>query len=318
MTIKERFEAHPIGFGLALFIAGVSLATGLVWPAQVRHHNAAEEELRTDYQKKLQPLEMAVNSIKRQVGDQADFIRVDELVIEPAEASEVPSVNQSFPGEKFYALPPHEEAGWNAVQTTELDVIADTMGLPPREVPAALGLSEKVLTLLPVHLWRNADVKKVAGFEGLAKLTPQIMVQRVPYSVLGVLDDELAMREAEDIGVEELDSLADLYRGDATGQLLLQELAVSLSLAASPQATVSLSTVQKRGNVVYARIETALKDVTVDGRHYAEYYFDRESIFVSGPDSVFLVKTLVPSADRRSPHATYINTWLSSLRVIAT
>ena len=89
-----------------------------------------------------------------------------------------------------------------------------------------------------------------------------------------------------------------------------------MGLSDPAHTATSLSSVEKRGNVVYARIETTLKDVTVAGTRYEEYYFDRELIFISGRDEVFLVKTIVPSVDHRSPQATFINTWLLSLRVL--
>lgn len=318
VNLKEQFERHPIGSGLLIFISGVSVATGSIWPLLNSRADNARDKVELEYQKKLVPLETALNSIERQVGGEKDLLPVESLIIDPADAGSVPAASKFIQQDKFYALEPDQGAGWAYSQTTELAVAAELIGIAPEELPDLLGVSREALTQIPVYLWRHADVKAVSGVEGLAKLPTQVMVQRLPFSALGLLADAAADQQAptESGGSLDLSDLEALYRGDATGQVLRQELLLSMGLSDPAHTATSLSSVEKRGNVVYARIETTLKDVTVAGTRYEEYYFDRELIFISGHDEVFLVKTIVPSVDHRSPQATFINTWLLSLRVL--
>ena len=76
-----------------------------------------------------------------------------------------------------------------------------------------------------------------------------------------------------------------------------------------------LVSLEKKGNVVYAQLENTLYNVTVDDEPHPEYHLVRELVLISTPSDLYIVKTLVPSADYRSDAPRWIMEWFGQFAI---
>lgn len=116
--------------------------------------------------------------------------------------------------------------------------------------------------------------------------------------------------EAEKLEITE--SLERIFRSDFAGFFLFSQLTVLQGFQQIPkECSVELTSAEKKGNVLYCHFHITI----IDSLTKVPTYWDRELFFVSGTKRSFIVATSAPSLDRRSASATWITSWLSSLRV---
>jgi hypothetical protein len=327
MNVKQVIDRHPVLSALGLVFTIVSTTLGIVLPltGQSRDNLAASYEARLAraerrYQADLLPLQQSLSSIQRAMGPDTEYLDVGAITVDSEEAHGLAQV-QLFPGDKFYGLPDELLAGWTYGTTTELQLLSDVTGEPPEVVLfelAPMGVTEELLTARPVHLWRGPQAHVVEGIPGLRNLYSQVLVQRASHDdvrrFLGVPSPSGPL----DVPTESDEALAALdrfYQGDSTGLWLLLQLEIEVASTGNEQT--ELESIQKKGNLVYARFETTFSDIVVDGELYPQYFWTRELVLISTPEDLFMVKTSIPTADQTSEDFAWMTRWFQAFHVLS-
>lgn len=357
MNVRKRVEDHPLVVYLGLVIATVTATLGIALPLAQTAHDTEIQNIRLEAQQTLDKavrdgqdaltglqakvtelngqvatlngqindltaqrseLEQSLSGIKRVLGGESDDIDVSRLVVSREEARRLPAASRFFAEAGFYALDVPDVAaaspavdaaadadGWTYQQTTELKLLADQAALTEDEERAAVtksGANPADLTRWPVHLWRRPGSVAVEGFPSARALYSQVFVQRAP------IDAFLELQ-----GLDSASVVAD--HNDALLLLLTTELIAEVGQGG--QFLSGLQSIEQRGSTIYARFESVLRNVTVDGQAVPEYYWTRELMIVATPDDFYLVKTFLPNADHRSPDFARLTQWFESFAVLS-
>jgi hypothetical protein len=302
-------------FGLAFGLAQVVVQQP--HEVEVRTLRGQMDEQRQVYERQLADLERRLAGIDVGLSGDDGTLDVAALTITTAQAASLGPESEFHPEQRFYALGADHSGGWSYARATEIDLLVEMTGLTREDVAAGLGVTpEQLMTMeagFPqLHLWRAPEARDVTGVEGVRSLRAHVFVQPFTHQQL---KDIYRQPLADAEGSVAAATLDDLYVGDAAGLVLLAQLRAEYEAAtANPTA---LNTVQKRGNLVYAELETTLQDVVVNGEALDDYFWMRRVVIITTPAFVYLVKISDASADHRSPHAAWLNGWLAGFRVLS-
>ncbi|MNJ36036.1 hypothetical protein D3C77_308070 [compost metagenome] len=111
--------------------------------------------------------------------------------------------------------------------------------------------------------------------------------------------------------------LGTMFRGDIAafllGALIMQSFQATLMMDGVEN---NLSTIQKKGNVVYVKMSLTFNNAKIAGFEKAvTLVVNRELFIVTTKNLIYLVQVEVPTLDGRSDANQWIGQWLSSLRI---
>lgn len=315
--LKERVENHPI---IVIFTAAVLLA-GLIsgplelWQSSQKSQNAAEEqELKNQYGTQIEDLKQSLSQIPITVGQKSRTLDVTSLTLHEGDSQgKVTSQDEFIQPASFYTLRTTALPGWSRLTTNELQFDLMTTGYTRADLKSLVGPGTVQLAAkLPMYIWRQTNAKLViTGLPGIHILYPQIIVEQIKQSVVPALF-------ADDTGsanrTTSANNLAQFYKAEPTGFYLLNQLD-SLEYSDIP---IVLTTIEKKENVVYAEINSRLRNVSVNGQSYSSYYLTMQLILISTPDGLYFVKTYLPSAAPFSHAAETVTQWLSNFHIVIT
>jgi hypothetical protein len=322
MGARDFVENHPLPVYVGVFLAAVGATLGVVIPVKDAERDSAVAEKSAQ----VADLQRTLATIPRANG--APSLDVSKMVVTPDQATKLPASWKYFPGGGFYAQP--AGGGWHQSQTTELQLLADQIGQPADAAVAAyaaavfgsqsaraIGEARRLLTAVPVELWRRDDHRyTLAGVPGIQDVYPEILVQRFPISSLAKATAAGVAQATTTERTRDLKLLERLYRGDAVGVLLTEQLNLELSLGR--ELDDSLDTIQKEGNVVYAHFTSTLTNGVVNGKKTPIFIWPRELIVISTQSQIYLVKTFLPRTDfRSSVDDPWVSRWLASFKIVA-
>jgi hypothetical protein len=269
---------------------------------QLQNDNAALQAQITSLLTDKSQLQDSLSGIQRVLGGDSQQLDVSRLVVTQDQARDLPPQASFFAGDSFYALDPTKVEGWTLDRaTTELRLQADQTGVSEatlRQSMIEAGFDPDRLTRFPLYLWRRPAVATVEGFPGVKALYTQVFVQRASIKdVLGIVGG------------------TTVKQPDGLLALLASELAGELSMGG--QFLSGLQTIEQKNDTVYARFESALSDVTVDGEKLSQYYWTRELLVVTTPDSYYLIRTFLPNKDHRSPDFANFTQWFEDFAVLS-
>jgi hypothetical protein len=254
-------------------------------------------------------LEQAAVSIERRLGPDAQFYDVRDIIVPAEEVRARLPESQYFSDDGFYALDEDDMGEWRYDLITESEFYELSLG-------SLEGLDE--LPELPLHLWRSEIHDVTAPIE--LNQFDYVFVERISLEQLSELFS-FGVEEPETEGGagagadEAVEQLARQYRGDSTGALLVGQLAFLLPYGVADVRPV-LNSVQKTGNVVYAKATLEISDAVVDGETYDQFFLEREVMIVSTATDVWLIQTSVGSADRLSPSFEWIDDWFLRFGIV--
>jgi hypothetical protein len=355
-SFRQRVEGHPIGILLGVAVAAITATLAIVVPiAQLTVDNrvaALQEEiaqqqtvhteeiakLRTEVesvrrdaaqelqverarsQARIDELDRSLSSIKRSLGPDTEYYDVGALVVNPQDAASLPATSMFFPDDRFYALDPDQASGWTYEVTTELRVTADLLGLTEEEMREQVTdeRQQDALTRFPVHLWRLGDDRVLTYYDPFAdrrfELHPrtEVSLQRVSQ------DDYLELVSSALEGrTDAIAAMRAAFTRDPAGWVLQDQL--QLEIASSGGLRPRIDSLQKRDALAYARVETTLPDVQLEGsdEELREYYWSREWLLIGTDSDLYLVKLFVADDDHRTPDYGSVGAWLDAFRVLA-
>jgi hypothetical protein len=341
---KARVDSHPV-----MVIAGaLGILAGLVgfgfdrirddYDARMSQQDSEEvatsvahEATVVAYEATVQAQGLLIGSIARSVAGAAAPIEIQDLLIDQSEAAEQPGITY-FAADRFFALAEDESSDWTHEETTELDTIANLSGMTDDDLVDALveganasgcrrdrDQMRRLLTISPLHRWTKGDTVPVEGVPGLTSLSPFVLVQRFPHELVPELfcaDVLIGTPQAlQATPTLASDALEQFYKGESTGLMLLLQL--NTEVVSGSQMRTSLSSIEKKGNVVYVGLNTTLVDVTVGGQDYGEFQVSRELILISTKDDLYLIKTFVPTPNFSRSDQEWVSRWLSAFRIVA-
>ena len=111
--------------------------------------------------------------------------------------------------------------------------------------------------------------------------------------------------------------LDDLFRGDLA-TLFLSGFCQQFMMTSTiyPGAVSEIRALQKKANVIYLRAIVHFPNPVISDNTVAkELNYDMEFFVLTNADSVYVVKTMVPSADGRSAAFSWASAFLSGLRI---
>jgi hypothetical protein len=328
MGFKETIENHPFVYLISVAVVVVSITAGVLLfftdqKIDILHlkHSLKISQIERQNEQELSSIKLRLASIERRMGEATDWFDVRSVMVSRQMASRILPNSHFFAEDHFYALKPEAPANWAYEQTTEFKLLNDITRLDLQSMPVAI---QEALTLVPVHLWRSNDTHRIEGSKSFKSLFSYVFVQRLPHKlfpqIIGVsISDKIEAPSSElpDLDMDKdkiIKALESFYRGDATGTYLTFALQLEL-LGATAGFHTELTSIQKKGNVVYAQLESILSDVVVDGKKHGEFYLIRELMLISTPSEMFLVKTLIPTPDRRSDDFQWISGWFGNFAI---
>ncbi len=157
---------------------------------------------------------------------------------------------------------------------------------------------------LVVHRWQRDGDKLIEGTNLRFNMPTQVLVERVDHEHFL----ELIFGQAQTD--EQKNVQRDLYGRDESGWILQSQL---LTRQLSGQFPL-INTLQKKGDVAYAAIETPTFDVTVNGEQFDEFVIHEDFLIISTPNDAYLIRRLVAD-EGRSEDAALVNQWLEQFRV---
>jgi hypothetical protein len=341
---KARVDSHPL-----MVIAGaLGVLAGLLgfgfdrirddYDARLSQQNSqvmatgvAYEATVLAYEATVQAQSLMIGSIARGVAGAAAPIQIEDILIDPTEASEKPGVTY-FAADSFFALAEDESSDWKYEETTELESVASLSGMTDVEVVDALVQAanasgcvrdrdqmRRLLTISPLHRWTKGDSVPVEGIPGLEALSPFVLVQRFPHELVPDMlcaalpvGTPLAMQATP---TTPFNVLEQFYKGESTGLMLLLQL--NTEVVSGPQVRTSLTSIEKKGNVVYVGLNTTLVDAVVGGQDFSEYHVSRELILISTKNDIYLIKTFVPTPNFSRTDQEWVSNWLNEFRIVA-
>jgi hypothetical protein len=341
---KTRVESHPV-----MVVAGaLGLLAGIVgfgydrirddYDARMAQQNSqaaatgiAYEATVLAYEATVQAQSVVIGSIARGVAGAAAPIEIDQILIDESEAAERPGITY-VSSDRFFALTEDEPSDWTYEETTELENVASLSGMTDDDVVDAMvqvanasgcvrdrEQMRRLLTISPVHRWTKGDNLPVEGVPGLTALAPFVLVQRFPHEFVPELlcaDLPVATPAAtQATPTSNFQVLEQFYEGESTGLMLLLQLNTEVTIGS--QVRTSLTSIEKKGNVVYVGLNTTLVDVTVGGQEYAEYQISRELILISTKNDIYLIKTFVPTPNFSRTDQEWVSRWLKEFRIVA-
>jgi hypothetical protein len=263
---------------------------------------------------RIEELGRSLSSIQRSLGSDTEYYDVGSLVVTPEEAGSLPATSLFYPEDRFYALDASQATGWSYEVTTELRVTAELLGMTEEELREQAGASNvDAWTRFPVHLWRFGGDRSISFLDPQqdtrVNLHPrtEVYVQRVSHDdyvelVTGSLSPSVA------------DAVRATFARDPAGWVLQDQLALEITSAGGLRARID--SLQKKGALAYARVETTLPNVQEGDRELKEYYWSREWLLIAGDDDLYLVKMFVADDDHRSPDYGSMGVWLDAFRVL--
>ena len=313
-SIKERVESNPFVYIITVAIA----VAGLVAGVQQYFAAQASKELESKYQVEVKELQTRMASINRGTGEKRDFIDVKTFLRPKSGGAPVVSPTaRFFPEDEFYAS--SAESYWTYSKTTEGELIEELMGRPLPRALAGLG------SAVPLHLWKGKGQFTVDGSPVIRSAFPFIQVQRVPMSdfakiisLIPAKPDEQRLPEDDDREAF-LQGAERMFRGDVVGVLHAGFMNTQIGMPMQDKrATFELLSVQKVGNVLYAKSMVTLRDVPVDQRPGSRLYLSRELILVSNVSDVYLISAFVPGLDPavRGEAFMKVTEWLDDLAIL--
>lgn len=183
-----------------------------------------------------------------------------------------------------------------------------------RQFTAAVGHVHKILS-------QDADAARItrrldelsSGADTVARdggnaAGPVVAKSRPGSADAAVLADRRIEAEAQ---------LQGLFRGDVAAVMLVGMIQQGYQLSQIFQDTqLELTSVQKKGNVLYARAAIRFIETPVVGQDKpVSLTVDREFFLVTSPKNVYLVTVEVPTVDGRSDAYAWVGQWLSGIRI---
>jgi len=331
MDWKKWYEKdHPL-----LGVIGVCVATATVVVGIMTHE--CNLQLAVLSEQDARKLENYRNSIERGLGHDK-YLDVRTLV---GRADEI----KPLPGSRYFDdlgiyVPPVGK--WVYSESTELDLVKAMGDSDVGKDP----LSQKLMRIAPIHLWRTPETLAIKGYSGWKNIFPYAYFMRVSIDdlrkatadAIGLFVPRLfapptqnvdsngrptLMRTSQKPTTKDVESFVqEFFRGDIAGVLLSSYLSGSLlGHVISPRAKsvdYELLNVQKVHNVVYCATRQTLVDISVQNTFYHHYYIYGELMIISdGPDAV-LVTTFVPSSDpsKNSEYFYWVDGWFRGLQVL--
>lgn len=189
--------------------------------------------------------------------------------------------------------------------------------------------SLKFFPYIVVQVFTEEDFKRIGA--SIDKLAEE--EERELASELASIQKQLENEEKESTAIEDksantLDDSVRLRAEEIMGDMFRRDLA-ALMLGQILQSTqmfpllyqdvlVGVGSAQKKGNVMYVQLEAKFGSATIEEQPNASsFYLFQEWFFVSTLNYAILVKTQIPSTERRSPAFSWVAQWLAGLRIPA-
>ena len=218
----------------------------------------------------------------------------------------------------FYAISTDKDPDWYYEETTEFELLQ-----LDRQVLSESDL--EIVESIPLHLWRNNKTIHLTGLNIVPEqpIYACVIVQRIPIpKFMAVV--EWGFRQQfgdESIGITEkdLDRLWEQARVsfeiDPLGSFLSQQSLLPIVASQDPAISLIFSSIREQGTHLSAKYKTAFNKVYVDGEMHRQYFVFHNLHLMGTPGSVWLVKTVVPTGDRRSEDFSWIGNWLSHFAI---
>lgn len=332
MGFKESIENHPLVYLVSSVVAATAVSVGVVLfltsqKLQIIESKKALEitELKQLHTQEMSSMKLRFSSIEWRLGGATDWLDVRSVVVPKQKAATLLTSSNYFDEDSFYARLPEQMSNWIYEKTTELKLISivqgrDLVRLPPGVIHAS--------TLAPaVHLWRHKRMHRIEGIEGFKAAFPFVLVQKFPHTLFSrmvgisikggpTVLPEVPSSRLPDVDLDKIiPALERFYRGDAAGMFLTFQLQLEVFATMSSKTRAELTSIQKKGNLVYAQLESILEDVVVDGKKHREFYLVRELVLISTPNELFIIKTMIPTPDHRSEHFHWISEWFGTFAI---
>lgn len=306
MKFGKRVQEHPLVVLASVFATAFGIGTGLT-AAKYQSDLSAQKN---KFQSQLDSESRALAAIHRQVGKNSDYLDVSKIVVTSDDAASIGAGNHYYSADRFYAQSP--DRAWRSQQTTELQLLEDLVGPGAKQALAASGVLASAQQF-PLQLWRRNDPHRIETRGGTMTVYPQVFVQRVSKAAL--MKTIMAAGRAQHAGRDELAAFRAAFARDPlafmfSGQLQLEEQFAGIFGSV-------LSSVQKKGGVVYARFDSTFTNATVDGVVRPQYFWSRELVLAETPRDLYVVKTSIPRAEPRSDTFAALTKWFASFHIVA-
>jgi hypothetical protein len=247
-------------------------------------------------------LEQAAVSIERRLGDETQFYDVRDIVVSPDEVNDVLPDSDYYAQDDFYALPEDQLGDWVYDYTTESEFYDLTIGedILPEDLPE-----------LPLHLWRS-DLHEMLIPEPVTQFD-YVFVERLSLEQFSELFD--VNTEPPPESDTDVTALARRYLPDAAGTMLVSQLPLMFPVGI-PGLRPVLNSVQKSGNVVYAKGTIEVLDPIRDGEQLDQFFFEREIMIVTTQSDVWLIQTNVGTEDRTGPSFQWLDDWFLHFGIV--
>jgi hypothetical protein len=111
---------------------------------------------------------------------------------------------------------------------------------------------------------------------------------------------------------EDMKRLSTAYEADPASVFFSLQLRTEFN---QPDSVTIIDSIQKKQGVLYCRFTTLLNNAYVNGEHYTHYFLMRDMLLFVAKGYLWLIRTMVPTPDRRSKDTEWINSWFLSLAI---
>ena len=171
---------------------------------------------------------------------------------------------------------------------------------------------------LSLHQWRAGKIMRVKNNSIFSNLVACVSVGRA--DIHRVKEEIGTYYDNESSPAKELHKAQVLkFDGDVVGfAFALQSATLYLKISSVANTREEMVSVQKLDNVLYSQTRITLKDATVDGVHYPEYYVHIDMALVSVPPSLYTIVSVVPTSEPapRGVEFDWINQWFNQFAIL--
>jgi hypothetical protein len=316
MPTKKHQSQLPTALNcVALLIAVIAaLIAGPLWINDTAHKAEAAR-----LQNRVDELQKRLSSVSRRLGD-SDYLDVRKLLIRKSETGRVSPRSDFFPEAHFYA--PRNLTPWTLKTMPYRDLAKMIFSND------ILTEGEDALSLAPLKVWSPDRHLSVRGSSVVSNLFPLIAVEKLAIADL----KETMGWQTFDLDISVTNGVTNMteshrritlekaFPGDAVGALLASELNALFMSSSVLEGELQgeLMAVQKVDNVLYGQFRYTLKDVTVDGVKYKQYYCFLDSMAVGLPPDIYVVVALVPTTEptNRNGNFLLVSSWFQDFAIL--
>ena len=307
MSIKERFENHPIGYLIFIAVTSVSLTFGVM----SFFHSQNQKILEHNYQIEIDKCNSIISSINRGIKEGNDtYFNVKNVFIKSSERLNNSLDFNYYSKEEFYTLSDSSYWTHETFKESELAVAQSlTQNKDLTNVTKALEKHDN-----KIHMWMGIETYTIENSSIFENISVTEFGSIITFQKIHI--DSVSTIVTDVIDYKDLEEYKKWYRKHGLVNLIMSLMEQSKTTSKlHKEAVFEIQDIQKQDNFIYLRSITTINNLIVNTRWSNKFYIQTEAIGLLSNNYIYLINIIDPKMDKLSNNPE-ITKWLHNLRIV--